>query len=155
MRFSDLKPGLIIRGGRREVTEEEIIEFARRYDPQWFHLDPVRAADGRWRGLIASGWLTCSIAMQLAVRGILADSESIGSPGIEDLKWPSPLRPGDRVELSIEVLDSRVSRSGQIGTVRWRWQLTTQAGATVLKLVAISLFELHRAPSESHNDYPG
>ena len=58
-----------------------------RYDPQFFHVDPVRARQSRWKGLIASGWMTCSIAMELAVKSVLADSESIGSPGVESLKW--------------------------------------------------------------------
>jgi acyl dehydratase len=144
MQFSDLKPGVTITAGRRKVTEEEIVAFATRYDPQWFHIDPVRATKGRWQGLIASGWMTCSLAMQLAVHGVLADSESFGSPGVEELRWPAPLRPGDVVELRIEVLERHTSRSGRIGSVRWRWLLTTQSGTRVLELVTTSLFELRR-----------
>jgi len=63
MRFAQIQPGMIIDGGSRAVTEAEIIEFARRYDPQFFHIDPERARNSRWNGLIASGWMTCSIAM--------------------------------------------------------------------------------------------
>jgi len=147
MRFSEIRPGDVIAGGRRVVTEAEIIEFATRYDPQWFHTDPLRAQRSRWKGLIASGWLTCSIAMELAVRNVLADSESIGSPGVEQLKWLHPLRPGDAVELRIEVLESRLSRSGTVGVVRWRWLLTNQAGTAVLDLTATSLFEIR--PNEA------
>jgi acyl dehydratase len=142
MKFAQLRPGMVLTGGRCSITEQDIIEFATRYDPQWFHTDPHRAQASRWQGLIASGWHTCSIAMQLLVRHVLADSESIGSPGLEQVKWPSPLRPGDEVELSVEVLDTRVSSSGKIGIVRWRWILTTSASAQVLDLVATSLFEL-------------
>lgn len=144
MRFADLQPGLLITGGRRAVTQQEIIDFAARYDPQWFHLDPVRAQASRWNGLIASGWMTCAIAMQLAVSTVLADSDSIGSPGVEQIKWPNPLRPGDEVELRIEVLESRVSRPGAVGIVRWRWLLTKRQGPTVLDLIATSLFELRQ-----------
>ena len=133
---------MVIDGGRRAVTEAEIIEFAKQYDPQWFHTDPVRARDSRWKGLIASGWMTCAIAMDLAVKSVLADSESIGSPGVEQLKWLHPVRPGDELELRIEVQERRLSRSGSVGIVKWRWLLTTQAAVQVLDLTATSLFQV-------------
>lgn len=133
---------MVINGGRRTVTEAEIIDFATRYDPQWFHTDPLRAQNGRWKGLISSGWMTCSIAMDLAVRSVMADSESIGSPGVEQLKWLNPVRPGDELELRIEVIETRHSRSGAVGVVKWRWILTTQAKVPVLELIATSLFQI-------------
>jgi acyl dehydratase len=142
MRFDQIKEGMVIEGGRRTVTEAEIIEFATRYDPQWFHTDPVRARDSRWKGLISSGWMTCSIAMELAVKSVLATSESIGSPGVEQLKWLNPVRPGDELELRMEVLETRHSRSGAVGIVKWRWMLTTQAAVQVLELTATSLFQI-------------
>src|SRR3984893_5096563 len=142
MRFHEIKARRVITGGRHAVTEAEIIEFATRYDPQWFHTDPVRAQDSRWKGLIGSGWMTCSIAMELAVKNVLADSESIGSPGVEQLKWLNPVRPGDELELRIEVIETRHSRSGAVGIVKWRWVLTTQAGVQVLDLIATSLFQI-------------
>ena len=143
MRFAQIQPGMIIDGGSRAVTEAEIIEFARRYDPQFFHIDPERARNSRWNGLIASGWMTCSIAMELAVKSVLADSESIGSPGVESLKWLNPVRPGDELHLRMEVLESRASRSGSVGIIKWRWVLlTTQAQVPVLELTATSLFQL-------------
>src|SRR5579871_726331 len=119
MRFGQFTPGMVISAGQRIVGEDEIIQFAQRYDPQWFHTDPRRARQSRWKGLIASGWLTCAVAMELAVRHVLFDSESIGSPGVEYVKWPNPLRAGDTVELRIEVLEARLSRSGRVGVVRW------------------------------------
>ena len=142
MKFAEFQAGMSFVVGRRSVTEAEIIEFASRYDPQWFHTDPARAAASRWQGLIASGWHTCSIAMQLLVAHVLADSESIGSPGLEQIKWPNPLRPGEEVELRVEVLQTRVSSSGKVGIVRWRWVLSTLAGMTVLDLIGTSLFEV-------------
>jgi acyl dehydratase len=142
MQFHELKAGMVIDGGRRVVTEEEIIEFAVRYDPQWFHTDPVRARQSSWKGLISSGWMTCAVAMELAVKSVLADSESIGSPGIEQLKWLNPVRPGDELALRIEVLETRLSRSGAVGIVKWRWLLGTQAQVQVLDLIATSLFQL-------------
>ncbi len=147
MRFEQIQAGMIIIGGRRAVTEAEIIEFASRYDPQWFHLDPARAQNSRWKGLISSGWMTCSIAMDLAVKSVLGDSESIGSPGIEQLKWPNPVRPGDELELRIEVMETRLSRSGSVGIVKWRWVLTTQVAVPVLDLIATSLFQVRESPN--------
>lgn len=147
MRFEQIQTGAIINGGRRGVTEAEIIEFAKRYDPQWFHVDPVRAQNSRWKGLIASGWMTCSIAMELAVKSVLGDSESIGSPGIEQLKWLNPVRPGDELGLRIEVMETRLSRSASVGIVKWRWVLTTQAGVPVLDLIATSLFQIREPPN--------
>jgi acyl dehydratase len=147
MQFEQIQTGMIIDGGRRAVTEAEIIEFAKRYDPQWFHTDPVRAQNSRWKGLIGSGWLTCSIAMELAVKSVLGDSQSIGSPGIEQLKWLNPVRPADELELRIEVLETRLSRSGSVGIVKWRWVLTTQAAVPVLDLIATSLFQIREAPN--------
>jgi acyl dehydratase len=142
MRFEQIKVGMVINCGRRAVTEAEIIDFATRYDPQWFHTDPVRAQNSRWKGLISSGWMTCSVAMDLAVKSVLADSESIGSPGVEQLKWLNPVRPGDELELRIEVIQTSHSRSRAVGIVKWRWVLTTQAGVPVLELIATSLFQL-------------
>ncbi|MBS0416604.1 MAG: MaoC family dehydratase [Proteobacteria bacterium] len=142
MHFEQIEPGMIIDGGRRTVTESEIIEFAKRYDPQWFHTDPARAQHSRWKGLISSGWMTCSIAMELAVRSILADSQSIGSPGVEQLKWLNPVRPGDELALRVEVIDKSLSRSGSVGIIKWRWVLTTQVQVPVLELTATSLFQL-------------
>jgi acyl dehydratase len=142
VRFGELSAGRVITSGPRTVTAEEMVEFARRYDPQWYHADPARARDSRWGGLIASGWLTCAVAMQLAVAAVLGDSESIGSPGVEQLRWPNPLRPGDTVSLRMEVLESRRSRNGSTGIVRWRWQLHNQRGEALLDLLATSLFEM-------------
>jgi len=142
MKFAEIKAGMVLAAGRRTLTEREIIEFATRYDPQWFHTDPARAAASRWQGLIASGWHTCSVAMQLLVEHVLRDSESIGSPGLEQVRWPNPLRPGEEVALHVEVLQTRVSSSGKMGIVRWRWVLATAAGVQVLDLIGTSLFEL-------------
>jgi acyl dehydratase len=146
MNFSDIRPGAVFRAGPRAVGADEIIEFARRYDPQPFHVDAERAASTRWRGLIASGWMTCGIAMDLAVRGILDGSGSVGSPGIDELRWENPVRPGDELSLAVTVLESRLSSSGRTGVVRWRWELHNQQGQRVLALTATSLFDVTEAP---------
>ena len=142
MQFKDFYVGQVIEAGPVSVNDDQIVEFARQYDPQWFHTDVERAESGRWNGLIASGWQTCGLAMRLVVEGPLAGSESFGSPGLAYLKWLAPVRPGDQLKLKLTVLETRVSSSGGVGSVRWRWQLCNQAQTEVLDLEATSLFAL-------------
>ena len=142
MRFSELVPGVVIRTPPRLVTAKEMVEFASRYDPQWFHTDPVRAREGRWKGLIASGWHTCAIAMELMVRHVLADSEAFGSPGIESIKWLEPVRPDDGVALRFEVLRSSKSPSGRTGILLSKTELWNQKDRQVLTFQSTSLFEV-------------
>jgi acyl dehydratase len=142
MQFRDLKPGAVIETGSRVITESEIVEFASRYDPQWFHIDRELAERGRWKGLIASGWHTAAVGMELVVKHILIDSSSFGSPGLDGLKWLAPVRPGDALKVSCHVLESSVSASGGTGIIRWTWQISNQSGVTVCELTATSLFAL-------------
>lgn len=143
MKFSELKQGQLIKSGPMEVTEAEIIEFARKFDPQWFHLDPQRAAEGRWGGLIASGWHTCAMAMRMAVDAALFDSESFGSPGLGQVRWRVPVRPGDLIRLEARVQGTRVSTSRpDLGIVTWVWMVLNQHDEAVLELDATSLFDL-------------
>ena len=143
MRFAELTVGRVIQLGPAALTEQQIVEYARAYDPQWFHTDPARAATSQWQSLIASGWQTCGVAMRLACDGILAGSESFGSPGLAYLKWENPVRAGDELLLEVEVLDQRVAKSKPtLGIVRWRWRLANQRAEPVLDLEATSLFDL-------------
>ena len=143
MKFAELTPGRSITVGPATVSEDEVLAFARDYDPQWFHADPARAAQGPWKGLIASGWQTCGIAMKLVVTQILADSESFGSPGLAYLKWEHPVRPGDVLYVTLDVKERRVATSKPtLGIVRWRWRVRNQLAAVVLDLEATSLFDL-------------
>ena len=147
MKFAELPAGRIIRCGPASLTEHDIVEFARAYDPQSFHTDAARAQSGPWKGLIASGWQTCGVAMRLVVDHILAESESFGSPGLAYVKWTSPVRPGDELWLTVEVLENRVARSNPtLGIMRWRWLLANVRGETVLDLEATSLFDLAATP---------
>ena len=143
MKFAKFYRGQRIDAGPYEVDEAEILEFARQYDPQWFHTDPRSSADGRFGGLIASGWHTCAIAMRLIVDTALVGSESFASPGLDYVKWPAPVRPGDRLWLRAEVTDVRQSeKSPELGILRWRWHLTNQDDEDVLELEATSFFDL-------------
>ena len=143
MKFADFKDGMLIKAGPVTVTEAEILEFARKYDPQWFHTDPQRASEGRWGGLIASGWHTCAIAMRLVVQAALEGSESFASPGLQYVRWPHPVRPGDLLRLRAEVIEARRSESKPtLGILRWLWRLFNQHGAEVLDTEVTSLFRL-------------
>src|SRR5215467_2675045 len=140
MKFADLAPGRSITLGPETVSESAMVEFARAHDPQWFHVDAQRAAQSTWEGLIASGWLTCCIAMRMVVERVLTGSESFGSPGLAYLKWENPVRPGDRLRVTIEVKERRVAKSRPtLGIVRWRCQVRNQLDAVVLDLEATSL----------------
>ncbi|MDH5345373.1 MAG: MaoC/PaaZ C-terminal domain-containing protein [Gammaproteobacteria bacterium] len=147
MRFAQFKVGDVIAAGMRRIEEVHILEFARDFDPQPFHVDTVVAGRSRWGGIIASGWHTCSLAMALVVEHVLTGSESFGSPGVDDLRWEAPVRPGDELSLTLTVLSTRVSSSGAIGIVRWRWKLHNQDRVRVLSLVATSLFALGESKS--------
>ena len=143
MRFAEISAGQQFELGPATLTEREVLDFAQRYDPQWFHTDPARAASSVWQGLIASGWQTCGVAMRLVCDSLLAGSESFGSPGLAYLKWENPVRPGDLLTLTVTVLESRVAASKPtLGIVRWRWRLVNQADRPVLDLEATSLFAL-------------
>ena len=142
MNFAELTPGVVVRTPPRVVTAKEIVEFASRYDPQWFHTDPARAREGRWKGLIASGWHTCAIAMELLVKHVLVNSEAFGSPGIDSIKWQHPVRPDDTVALRFEVLRSSRSPSGRTGIVQSKSELWNQNERQVLTLQGTTLFEV-------------
>lgn len=147
MRFAEFHVGQTIEAGPVTLSEAEMIDFASRHDPQWFHMDAEAARRGRFGGLIASGWHTCAVAMRLAVDAALAGSESFASPGIERLHWRHPVRPGDSLRLQAEILQSRLSESRpELGILRWRWRLLNQHDEEVLDLVATSLFDLETDP---------
>ncbi len=147
MKFAEFEVGQVIEAGPYAVSEEEIVRFATQYDPQWFHTDAKAAATGRFEGLIASGWHTCGIAMRLVADAALAGSESFASPGLAYVKWPHPVRPGDRLSVRATVVETRRSKGNAgLGILRWRWQLFNQHGTEVLDLEATSLFALNAAP---------
>ncbi len=142
MRFSELIPGFVIRTPARLVTGKEMLEFASRYDAQWFHVDPQRANAGRWKGLIASGWHTCAIAKELMVQNVLAGSESFGASGSDGIKWVHPVRPDDTVALRFEVLRSSKSPSGRTGILLSKSELWNQNDRLVFTMQETTLFEI-------------
>ena len=109
--FEDFAAGQEFDLGRRQVTREEIVEFARAYDPQPFHVDEAAADTSIYGGLIASGWQTCSVYMRLLVDGLLHRVASMGAPGVDELRWLGPVRPGDSLSAILRVDGVRASRS--------------------------------------------
>lgn len=143
MKFSEFRNGMVIEHPPVVLDEQTMIDFAKQYDPQWFHTDPEKSAQGRWGGLIGSGWLTCSLAMRMAVDAALTGSESFGSPGVDRIRWMLPTRPGDALRLQITVNEVRVSSSRpELGIVRWTWRMFNQNDDQVLELEATSMFDL-------------
>jgi acyl dehydratase len=109
--FEDYVLGAVYEFGPVVVTEAEIIEFARRFDPQTFHVDPELAQTSVFGGTIASGWHTGSIMMRLLVDNFISSAASMGSPGIDELRWRRPVRPGDELSVRVTVLEARRSKS--------------------------------------------
>ena len=122
------------------VDQDAVIGFATAFDPQSFHTDPVAAAEGPFGGLIASGWHTSALMMRLFATQYLSSVASLGSPGIDELRWPAPVRPGDTLRLRATVLDARRSRSRpDRGIVTTGAELRNQDDTPVLTLTAINL----------------
>jgi acyl dehydratase len=145
--FEDFAVGEVLAlGATAPVTEEAIIAFARQYDPQSFHVDPARAKESIFGGLVASGWHTASMVMRLWVDAIVSKTVSMGSPGVEDLRWPAPVRPGDTLTSRAVVLETRPSKSRpEMGLVRWRAETSNQRDELVFTMTGTSF--IGRRPS--------
>lgn len=138
--FDDYPLGGVFEFGSIEVTEAQIIAFADLYDPQPMHTDPEFADAGPFGGLIASGWHTASLAMRLYVDHYLTKARSLASPGIDELRWKKPVRPGDRLSIRVTVMEKRPSRSKpDRGMVRALVEALNQHGEVVMSLQVMSL----------------
>jgi len=141
MGWEDFKVGDSIELGRHTFTEEEMLDFGRRFDPQPFHADPAAAKESFFGGLIASGWLTCAIGMRLMVDNYLGRSKSLGSPGVENIRWLKPVRAGDTLTYRRIVLESRASATRKdMGLVKHRWEAVNQDGALVFTMEGWGMF---------------
>jgi acyl dehydratase len=139
--FEDYEAGEVVEFGEYPVTQEEIVEFARRYDPQPFHVDPEAAKDSAYGGLIASGWHTCAIMMRLLADGFVSEVASMGSPGLDELRWLAPVRPGDVLRSRIRVLETRRSSSKpDRGLVRLEQEAVNQRGEVVARWVGWNIY---------------
>jgi acyl dehydratase len=139
--FEDFVPGEIVTFGAYEVTKEEIIAFASQFDPQPFHLDEAAGKASMLGGLAASGWHSCSIMMRMMFDGFMNGSTSLGSPGIDEVRWLKPVFPGDVLSVRREVLEARPSASKpDRGIVRFRFELMNQKGEVVMEQTNPILF---------------
>ena len=138
--FEDYAPGAVVEYGQIPVTEAEIVEFARRFDPQEMHVDPEAAARGRFGGLIASGWHTAAMMMRLFADNFLSKVASLASPGIDELRWLQPVRPGDVLRIRVTVLEATPSRSRpDRGIVRTLVEVLNQQGEAVMTLKPMNI----------------
>ena len=138
--FEDYAPGAVFEFGEIAVTAEEIVAFATRYDPQPMHTDPAAAASGAFGGLIASGWHTAALAMRLLTEHFLSAASSIASPGIDELRWARPVRPGDRLSLRVTVVEANRSRTKpDRGMIRGLVEVLNQDGEVAMSFRPMNL----------------
>ena len=145
--FEDLEVGRESYLGSCEVTREEVIAFAQRYDPQPFHLSDEAAAKTHFGRLAASGWHTCAMVMGVIARNVIETEQAgLGSPGIDELRWLKPVYPGDTLHVSTKIVETRPSRSKpEIGSFRSETTVTNQEGVKVLTFTSIVL--MRRRPN--------
>lgn len=142
MWWEDFRIGDTAEIGRHTFTEEEILGFGRQFDPQPFHADAAAAAHSVFGGLIASGWHTCAVGMRLMVQSYLRRTVSLGSPGIDKIRWLKPVRPGDTIFVEAEVTGTRLSSKGDRGYVGVSYSAKNQKGETVLTMTGTQIMAL-------------
>ena len=139
--WEDFPAGWTCEYGSRTLSEEEIIAFARDWDPQRFHTDPQAARSTPYGGVIASGWHSGSVMMRMMCDAYLSEASCIGSPGIEDWRFALPVRPGDTLRYRATVLEARPSASKpDRGIVKWRWELLNQRDEVAVSMTGTQFF---------------
>ena len=139
--FEDYAAGTQVVAGFQHVVESEILKFAGAFDPQYFHTQPDKAARSDFHGLIASGWHPGALMMRLLVEHFLPDEAGVESPGVDELRWLAPVRPGDTLALRVTIVETRLSRSKpDRGVVRTLLEAINQDGVTVMSLKAANFF---------------
>ena len=145
--WEDFALGQVRELGSLTVSRGEILTFARQFDPQPFHLDDEAAKASVFGGLCASGWHTCALAMRLMVTNFLHQTSSLGSPGLEDVRWHKPVFPGDTLSLRHTILATKPMRKrADVGLVQTRWDMFNQHDETVLTMNGWAMFR-RRAPA--------
>lgn len=139
--WEDFPVGETMEMGSHTFTEAEIIAFARQFDPQPFHIDSEAAKNTFFKGLVASGWHTCAVAMRLMVDKYVARSASLGSPGLDNIRWLAPVRAGDTISYRRTTTAARASESKPgVGLVQSRWEAVNQRGETVMTMEGWGMF---------------
>jgi acyl dehydratase len=141
LHWEDFPAGQVREFGAMPVTRDAVLAFARQFDPQPFHLDEEAAKGSLFGGLSASGWHTCAMAMRMMCDAYLLDSASLGSPGMDQLKWVKPVYPGDTLSVRFTVLDARpmANRPG-VGLIRSQWEVCNQHGEVVMSMQGWGMF---------------
>jgi acyl dehydratase len=148
--FEDYVEGDVHSFGSVDVEEDEIVAFAKRYDPQGLHTDPAAAKAGPFDGIIASGWHTCGLMMRLYVEHYLTHAASLASPGLDELRWLKPVRPGDRLSVRVTVLKAVPSRSKpDRGAVTSLVEVFNQVDEPVMTLKAVNIIARRPRPDLS------
>ena len=149
--WEDMAVGQVRDLGTISPSREEIIAFASQFDPQPFHLDDAAGEASVFGGLCASGWHTCAMAMRLMVTNFLSQTSSLGSPGLENIRWTKPVYPGDTLRLQSSVLETKpMGRRPDVGMTRNLWEMFNQHGDKVLHMEGWGMFRRrHTAPTES------
>jgi len=145
--WEDFTPGWVFETATRTLSEEDIVRFAREYDPQIYHTDAEAAKRSPFGGLIASGWQTGAVGMRLMCDGYLIESSCVGSPGIDEMRFIKPVRPGDTLRLRSSVIESAPSKKQpNRGTVLFRWEVVNQNDEVALSMLGRQMY-LRRAPA--------
>ena len=149
LHWEDFVAGAVAHYGPRLVTREEIVAFAAEFDPQPMHLDEAAASATLLGGLAASGWHSCSLMMRLIADGFVLNSTSMGAPGVDEVTWHKPLRPGTRTQLRATVLETRPSGSRPaVGLVKFKFEMVDDADAIIMTQVNTMMFG-RRAPGSA------
>jgi acyl dehydratase len=139
--FEDFKAGDVISMGERTLEKDEMTDFARQFDPQPFHVDEAAAKQSVFGGIIASGWHTCALVMRMMCDSHLNECASLGSPGLDNIRWLKPVRPGDTLSASRIIMETRVSRSKPgTGIIKSRWEVINQRGEMVMTMEGYGMF---------------
>lgn len=147
LHFEDFHAGQVIELGSHTFTEDEILAFARQFDPQPFHVDHQAAAASHFGGLVASGWHTCSALMRVLVDQLLLRSASHGSPGVDEIRWLKPVRPGDTLAMRMRIVEATASRSKpDRGVLKSEYEAVNQHGETVMTMKTLGMFGRRTPP---------
>jgi acyl dehydratase len=139
--WEDFQPGAVTVYGPRLVTREEIVAFAAEFDPQPMHLDEEAARKTLLGGLAASGWHTCCVFMRIVADGYILDSSSMGGPGVDEVRWLRPLRPGTNVRVRATVIESRPSKSRpEMGLTKFNYEMLDESDAAIMTLTTTHMF---------------
>ena len=148
--FDDYPPGATYDCGSVRIDQAEIISFAKEFDLQPFHVDPAAAISGPFGGLIASGWHTAGVVMRQLLEHYLSAEASLGSPGLDEIRWPYPVRPGDTLRVRATVVEARRSLSKpDRGIVKTMAEAVNQDGRTVMRAIAINFVLVRPDPGDS------